>query len=59
MHIGLLSAITMEDIALHCSADLDMLIDELKRVDVTAHGAEPGHLIREATHLSESGIAAD
>jgi hypothetical protein len=34
-------------------ADLDMSMDELKRVDVTEHGAEYGKLIREAEHLSE------
>lgn len=53
MHIGLPSGIAMEDIALHHGAELDMLMDELNRVDVTEHGARPGPLIREAEHLSE------
>jgi hypothetical protein len=53
MHIGLPSGIAVEDIALHHGAELDMLMDELNRVDVTEPGAEPGPLILEAEHFSE------
>src|SRR5215510_7978424 len=55
VHIGLPSGIEAEDVALHRGAELEMLMNELKRVDVASHRAEQRNLIREAEHLSEEG----
>jgi hypothetical protein len=53
MHIGLPGAIATKDIALYRGAELDMLMDELKRVEVTEYSAEPGNLLRQGEHLAK------
>ena len=53
MHIGLPGAIATEDVTLYRGAELDMLMDELKRVEVTEHSAEHGNLMGKGEHLSK------
>ena len=55
VHIGLPGGIEPEDIALHRGAELDMPMNEVKRVDVAQHRAKQRKLLREVDHFAEEG----
>jgi hypothetical protein len=55
VHIGLPGGIAPEEVALHRGAELEMPMDELKRVDVAEDGAEQRNLICEVSRLSKEG----
>ena len=55
VHIGLPGGIEPEDIALHRGAELEMPMNEVKRVDVAQHRAKQRKLLREVDYFAEQG----